>query len=292
MKSKIKKACWLALGWGFIILGIAGLFLPILQGILFLLIGLIILSSEYIWAHRVLTRLKRHFPGFAEQSAKASRKAAHWFAKLRGTAGPTRASDWVGSSSAGPEALRSGASGGIHAGPGLAAAPAQSGESFRPAGSQGEAEALVSARQCKILVAVHDPDHVRGLMKVACQLAHSIGAEVTALYVEEIGPGLSLDLKLPMLDEEGQKVLARAREAASQQHTKISTHLIRAHQAGEAIVGQARTERSDLLVLGYRGKRGVKEFVLGSTFRHVIAHAPCQVIVEILPREAAISQAA
>ncbi len=295
MKSKIKKACWLILGWGFIILGITGLFLPILQGILFLLIGLIILSSEYIWAHRLLTKLKRHFPGFAEKSAEASKRVAHWFSKLRGIAGPTPASDLskvVGSSSAERGVLRSVARADVHPDQGPAAASRKTDDSARPTHGQSEAGAASAEPQFKILVALHDPDHVHSLMKVACQLAHSIGAEVAALYVEEIGPGLSLDLNLPMLDEDGRKVLSRAAEVASQQDTKISTHLIRAHQAGEAIVSQVRTEGSDLLLLGYRGKRGLKEFVLGSTFRYVIAHAPCQVIVEILPREAVISQAA
>lgn len=49
-------------GWTFIALGIAGLFLPVLQGILFLLIGLAILSAEYHWARRWITKLRERFP--------------------------------------------------------------------------------------------------------------------------------------------------------------------------------------------------------------------------------------
>jgi uncharacterized protein len=41
-------------GLAFILLGIAALFLPVLQGILFLVIGLLILSTEYVWAHNLL----------------------------------------------------------------------------------------------------------------------------------------------------------------------------------------------------------------------------------------------
>jgi uncharacterized membrane protein YbaN (DUF454 family) len=62
MRATVKRMLLLALGWGFILLGIAGLFLPVLQGVLFLLIGLVILSCEYCWAHRLLERLQRHFP--------------------------------------------------------------------------------------------------------------------------------------------------------------------------------------------------------------------------------------
>ncbi len=71
------------MGWGFILLGIAGLFLPILQGILFLLIGLFILSTEYVWAHHLLLKLKQRFPTVARHAdaahAKAEEKLARWF---------------------------------------------------------------------------------------------------------------------------------------------------------------------------------------------------------------------
>src|SRR2546427_10937372 len=48
MNPYAKRVLVLIIGWSFILLGIVGLFLPILQGVLFILIGLIILSSEYL----------------------------------------------------------------------------------------------------------------------------------------------------------------------------------------------------------------------------------------------------
>lgn len=62
MQTKAKKIALLLFGWGFILVGIIGLFLPILQGVLFLLIGLLILSSEYVWAHRLLLKIRNRFP--------------------------------------------------------------------------------------------------------------------------------------------------------------------------------------------------------------------------------------
>ena len=62
MGMLIKRVLWLILGWSFMALGVAGLFLPVLQGILFLLIGLAILSTEYHWARRWITRLCRKYP--------------------------------------------------------------------------------------------------------------------------------------------------------------------------------------------------------------------------------------
>jgi uncharacterized protein len=55
------------LGWMFLVTGIAGLFLPFLQGILFIFVGLIILSWEYAWARKVLVKARTRFPQTAEQ---------------------------------------------------------------------------------------------------------------------------------------------------------------------------------------------------------------------------------
>ena len=78
MNQKRKRWLILLTGWGFVLLGIAGLFLPILQGILFLLIGLVVLSSEYVWAHSLLTKLQNRFPKMAVQMQRASEKARSW----------------------------------------------------------------------------------------------------------------------------------------------------------------------------------------------------------------------
>jgi uncharacterized membrane protein YbaN (DUF454 family) len=67
-----------AAGWLFVLLGIAGLFLPILQGILFILIGLLILSSEYVWANRLLERVTQRFPTLAQQARSASQRVHQW----------------------------------------------------------------------------------------------------------------------------------------------------------------------------------------------------------------------
>ena len=46
----------------FIVLGVVGLFLPVLQGILFLIAGLTILSTESTVARRCLTWLRARLP--------------------------------------------------------------------------------------------------------------------------------------------------------------------------------------------------------------------------------------
>jgi len=78
MLAIVRRWGMLAAGWSFVALGVAGLFLPILQGILFILIGLLILSSEYVWAHRLLARGKQRFPKLAERAHAASQITHSW----------------------------------------------------------------------------------------------------------------------------------------------------------------------------------------------------------------------
>ena len=86
-----KRIVVLVLGWAFILLGVAGLFLPILQGVLFLLIGLILLSSEYVWAHHLLRRLRERFPGVAQHAERAQERAHLWLRRITGRAPDSRA---------------------------------------------------------------------------------------------------------------------------------------------------------------------------------------------------------
>ncbi len=55
---------WIAtvLGYAFLVLGLLGLVLPFLQGILFLVVGLLLLSRSTPWAERVLARLRARYP--------------------------------------------------------------------------------------------------------------------------------------------------------------------------------------------------------------------------------------
>lgn len=82
MTAGVKRVLLLVSGWAFVLLGIVGLFLPVLQGILFLLVGLFILSSEYIWAHRLLKRLRERFPKITQQADRAAERATVWMRRF------------------------------------------------------------------------------------------------------------------------------------------------------------------------------------------------------------------
>jgi nucleotide-binding universal stress UspA family protein len=47
----------------------------------------------------------------------------------------------------------------------------------------------------------------------------------------------------------------------------------------DAIVDVAQRERVDLIVVGSHGRTGLKKLLMGSVSSHVVAHAPCSVLV-------------
>lgn len=82
MSPRVARFGKIVLGWLFLILGFLGLFLPVLQGVLFLAIGLAILATEQIWARRLLTWLRRRFPRFAQVFDRAHRQSERWVHKV------------------------------------------------------------------------------------------------------------------------------------------------------------------------------------------------------------------
>lgn len=83
MRRLLKKWLILIVGWGFLFLGVIGLFLPVLQGILFIVIGLVILSAEYTWAHHLLQRAKQKFPGVAHHVEHAREFVERQMSRMR-----------------------------------------------------------------------------------------------------------------------------------------------------------------------------------------------------------------
>ncbi len=83
MRRGLRHWLLVGLGWAFVVLGIAGLFLPILQGVLFLAIGGAILAGESARARLLLRRLGKRYPAFGNAVEAARLKAAAMRRRLR-----------------------------------------------------------------------------------------------------------------------------------------------------------------------------------------------------------------
>jgi uncharacterized protein len=76
--AHVKVILWQALGYAFLTLGVLGMFLPILQGFLFLFIGLIVLARHAPWAERLLDNLRARSRRLDRAIATAEAKTHQW----------------------------------------------------------------------------------------------------------------------------------------------------------------------------------------------------------------------
>lgn len=81
MKAKIKKQLLAILGYFFLVLGIIGCFVPILQGFLFMFIGLALLSHSTEWARKLLIRFRKKYPNIARKADQFVNKLMMHFKK-------------------------------------------------------------------------------------------------------------------------------------------------------------------------------------------------------------------
>ncbi len=80
----MKRPVMLALGYSFLVLGVLGMFLPILQGFLFLAIGLAILARHAAWARLLRMRLVARYPRLGAKMDEAERVAHRWWVRFQG----------------------------------------------------------------------------------------------------------------------------------------------------------------------------------------------------------------
>jgi hypothetical protein len=72
-------------GWSMILVGIAGLVLPLLNGTLFLAIGLYVLKDDYVWAAKAIDWARRRFPRQAASMDRGQAKAEEYLKHTRRT---------------------------------------------------------------------------------------------------------------------------------------------------------------------------------------------------------------
>ncbi len=70
----LKRTLRLVAGWIFLTLGVLGLFLPILQGILFLAIGIILLAPDIPPFKRLLEWLRKRYPRVVRKADRLTNK--------------------------------------------------------------------------------------------------------------------------------------------------------------------------------------------------------------------------
>jgi APA family basic amino acid/polyamine antiporter len=116
---------------------------------------------------------------------------------------------------------------------------------------------------------------------VAASLAAERGAQIAAVTVLEIPLDLPLAAELPDEEALANRELDEARAIGDSYGIAVIPRLVRARNAGAAIVEEAARRGTEIIVIGAprrdltRGQRAV----FGRTVDYVLKHAPCRVLV-------------
>jgi hypothetical protein len=72
-----------AFGWSMLLVGVAGLILPLLNGTFFLVVGLYVLKDDYAWAGRTIDWMRRKFPKQAASMDRGQVRAEEYLKRTR-----------------------------------------------------------------------------------------------------------------------------------------------------------------------------------------------------------------
>jgi basic amino acid/polyamine antiporter, APA family len=93
-----------------------------------------------------------------------------------------------------------------------------------------------------------------------------------------------LDAPLPEQELRAQESLEEARALGEDEGVVVSTSVVRARSIGHAIVAEARTRGSDLIVLGSSPRWRRQSRFFSPTVDVVLRSAPCEVVVVAFPQ--------
>jgi len=121
---------------------------------------------------------------------------------------------------------------------------------------------------------------------VACRLAAERGARIAALSVVVAPLELPIDAVIEDEERRAYEALDAAAAIAELYGVNVTERLVRARHAGRAIVDEATSRQSEIIVMGApRSRLGVAVF--SDTVDFVLKHAPCRVMVVAGQRAAA-----
>jgi nucleotide-binding universal stress UspA family protein len=136
-----------------------------------------------------------------------------------------------------------------------------------------------SVRFRKILVGYDGSQESEKAFQVGLSIANTLGSRLEILSVIQPGePAASPHDGLERARQHYELALRKIVEAANGHGDNVETSIVVGHPADE-IIERAEQSRSDLVVVGHRGTSPFKNLEMGSVSEHVLAHAPCPVLV-------------
>jgi nucleotide-binding universal stress UspA family protein len=137
----------------------------------------------------------------------------------------------------------------------------------------------------KILMPIDRSGYSEKILAYGISIGKAWGAQLTAIHVIDPGrgvPGGRVKEKEMEREEqakrEGMLVLDAINPMISKQGINIKKEVIeKSDSIAKAIIGYAKQNNYDVIIIGTKGMTAVEEFFLGSVANNVIHHAHCPV---------------
>ena len=140
----------------------------------------------------------------------------------------------------------------------------------------------------RLLLATDGSEFSEGAIREAIRMARRCSSKLTIISVIETNP--EFESMAPSVLEKREKEIRSHLEAVQARAKKEGVVCeITLHEGEDSykyIVDEAVKQKSSMIIMGRRGKKGFRRLVMGSTTSWTIGHAPCSILV--VPRAAQV----
>lgn len=140
----------------------------------------------------------------------------------------------------------------------------------------------------KILLTTDGSEYSKGAVKEAVSLAGKCSSRLVAIAVVEANEEYASEAPklVEKAESEAVESLAAVKAAAQAAGVDCVTEVHTGDSPYRIIVDEAKKNGSELIIMGRRGRTGIKKVAMGSVTARVVGHAPCDVLV--VPRECSL----
>ena len=140
----------------------------------------------------------------------------------------------------------------------------------------------------RLLLATDSSEFSEGAIREAIRMAKRCGSKLTAISVIETNPEFESTAPqvLEKMEKEVRGHLNSVQLRAKQEGVACEIAVHEGEDSYKYIVDEAVAQKSTMIIMGRRGKKGFRRLVMGSTTSWTIGHAPCSVLV--VPRNAQV----
>jgi nucleotide-binding universal stress UspA family protein len=141
-----------------------------------------------------------------------------------------------------------------------------------------------------ILVPVDDQEQSYAAVKVAGMIASCSKASVTLFHVRKPPEDVVTDMftkdklfELPLIEQE-RGIFAKCKKILAGFGIEPAVKVLESQNAASEIIRECGSGKYDVIVIGSRGRKALKQLMLGSVAMGVLGEAPCPVIMVHVPK--------